>query len=94
MKKNPGILRTTWGETSTWDEIQAMCWFPGTFPRLFHQVLCLIAQPCPTVCDPMDCSPPGSSVHGILQARILQWVAIPFSSSIFLTQGLNPGFLH
>ena len=42
----------------------------------------------------MDCSPPGSSVHGILQARILQWVAIPFSSSIFLTQGLNPGFLH
>ena len=33
----------------------------------------------PTLCDPMDCSPPGSSVHGILQARILEWVAIPFS---------------
>ena len=32
-----------------------------------------------TVCDPMDCSLPGSSVHGILQARILEWVAIPFS---------------
>ena len=32
-----------------------------------------------TPCDPMDCSPPGSSVHGILQARILEWVAIPFS---------------
>ena len=32
-----------------------------------------------TLCDPMDCSPPGSSVHGILQARILEWVAIPFS---------------
>ena len=31
------------------------------------------------LCDPMDCSPPGSSVHGILQARILEWVAIPFS---------------
>ena len=31
-----------------------------------------------TLCDPMDCSPPGSSVHGILQARILEWVAIPF----------------
>ena len=30
-------------------------------------------------CDPMDCSPPGSSVHGILQAKILEWVAIPFS---------------
>ena len=33
----------------------------------------------PTLCDPMDCSPPGSSVHGILQARILEWVAILFS---------------
>ena len=39
----------------------------------------LVAQLCPTLCDPMDCSPPGSSVHGILQARILEWVAIPFS---------------
>ena len=38
-----------------------------------------VAQSCPTLCDPMDCSPPGSSVHGILQARILEWVAISFS---------------
>ena len=38
-----------------------------------------VAQSCPTFCDPMDCSPPGSSVHRILQARILAWVAIPFS---------------
>ena len=37
------------------------------------------AQSCLTLCDPTDCSPPGSSVHGILQARILQWVAVPFS---------------
>ena len=36
-------------------------------------------QLCPTLCDPMDCSQPGSSVHGILQVRILEWVAIPFS---------------
>ena len=36
-------------------------------------------QSCPTVCDPMDYSPPGSSFHGILQARILKWVAISFS---------------
>ena len=36
-------------------------------------------QSCPTLCDPVDCSPPGSSVHGILQARILEWVAMPFS---------------
>ena len=37
------------------------------------------AQSCPTLCDPMDCSPPGSSVHGSFQARILEWVAISFS---------------
>ena len=37
-------------------------------------------QSCLTLCDLMDCSPPGSSVHGVLQARIMQWVAISFSS--------------
>ena len=42
-------------------------------------VLCLVAQLCPTLCNPMDCSPPGSSVHGILQTRILEWVAMPSS---------------
>ena len=39
----------------------------------------LVAQSCLTLCNPTDCSPPGSSVHGILQARILEWVAISFS---------------
>ena len=38
----------------------------------------LVSQVCPTLCDPMDCSLPGSSVHGIFQARTLQWVAISF----------------
>ena len=38
-----------------------------------------VAQSCLTLCDPMDCSPPGSSVHGILHTRILEWVAVPFS---------------
>ena len=42
----------------------------------------------------MDCSPPGSSVHGIFQARILRWVAISFSRGIFLTQGSNPCVLQ
>ena len=44
----------------------------GIFP-------CLLAQLCPTLCCPMGCSPPDSSVHGIFQARILEWVAILFS---------------
>ena len=43
------------------------------------KVKVLVAQSCLTLCDPIDCSPPGSSVRGILQARILEWVAIPFS---------------
>ena len=39
----------------------------------------VVAQSCPTLCDPMDCIPPGSSIHGIFQARVLEWVAISFS---------------
>ena len=49
-----------------------------------------VAQPCPTLHDPMDCSPPGSSVHGIFQARVLEsgaiafwWSGIPISFRIF-----------
>ena len=54
-------------------------------------VLCLVTQSCPTFLDPMDFSPPGSFVHGILQARTLEWVAQPSS---FPSQGSNPGFPH
>ena len=64
--------------------------------QLFQHVLCLVAQSCPTLGNPMDCSPPGSSVHGILQARILEWVAMP-SSRRSSHPGINlpnPGLLH
>ena len=44
------------------------------------KVKVLVAQSCPTLCHPMDCSPPGSSVHGLLQARVLESVPIPLSS--------------
>ena len=51
--------------------------------RVFHTFrsdqIRLVAQSCPTLYDPMNCSPPGSSVHGIFQARVLEWVAISFS---------------
>ena len=40
-----------------------------------------VAQLCPTLCDPMNCSPPGSSIHGIFPARVLEWVAISFSKA-------------
>ena len=62
-------------------------------PSLLADVLifsyCVYAkllQSCPTLCDPMDYSPPGSSVHGISQARILEWFAISFSGNLH-----NPG---
>ena len=45
------------------------------------KVKALVAQVCPTLCSPMHCSPPGSSVHGILQARILEWVVTSRGSS-------------
>ena len=38
-----------------------------------------MAQPCPTLCNPTDCNPPSSSIHGISQARVLEWIAISFS---------------
>ena len=47
--------------------------------KVKRSVKVLVAQSCLTLCDPMDCSPPSSSVHGILQAIILEWIAIPFS---------------
>ena len=45
--------------------------------------LCAHTQSCPTLCDPMDCTPPGSSVRGILQARTLEWVSMPSSREPF-----------
>ena len=51
-------------------------------------------QSCPTLWDPVGCSPPGSSVHGILQARVLEWVAMPSSQRILLTQGSSLSLLH
>ena len=47
------------------------------------KVKVFITQSCLTLCDPMDRIPPGFSVHGILQARILEWVAVPFSRGSF-----------
>ena len=49
--------------------------------KWIDMIVCmLVAQSCLTFCDPMDCSPSGFSVHGLLQARILEWVVIPFST--------------
>ena len=61
------ILSSTWPSQSLWQHVVYVCMCSKSL------------QLCPTLCDPMDCSLPGSSVHGILQARILEWVAVPSS---------------
>ena len=59
---------------------------------LYTSNVCSVAKSCPSLCDIMDCSPPGFSVHGILQARIQEWVATP--SCRGSSQGSNPGLPH
>ena len=60
-------------------------WILISFGFLRHYCCCWVAQLCPTLCDPIDCSPPGCSVHGILQARTLEWVAISFSKDTIIS---------
>ena len=56
-----------------------MCFFPWCYPQIYIWDICVLAKSCPTLCDPMDYSLPGSPVHGIFQARVLEWVAISSS---------------
>ena len=53
-----------------------------TGKEVLNQLAAKSLQSCPTLCDPVDSSPPGSCVHGILQARTLEWVAIAFSNAL------------
>ena len=74
--------RTCTEKKSESKETQSSNAFPGN-DFIYHIIKWKseseVAQSYPTLCDPVDCSPPGSSVHGILQARILEWVAVSFS---------------
>ena len=72
---------------------RCQCMITGPTPHVCA-CMCAHAQPCPTLCDPMDCSLPSSSIHRIIQARIPEWVAIFYSRGIFLTQGSNLRLLH
>ena len=69
-------------ESGTWD---LPCSLLGFWPHVSDWVLVTL---CPTLCEAMDCSPPGSSVHGVFQARILDWTSMAFS------KGSNLGLLH
>ena len=63
-------------------------------PSSYDWHACSVVQLCRILFSPLDCRLPGPSVHGILQARILEWVAMPSSRGIFLTQGSNLSLLH
>ena len=87
----PWFMDLTFQVSMQWCSVQhQMCFHHQTHPQLsivstlvqpLHSFWCAKSlQSFPTFCDPMDCSPPGSSVHGVIQARTLEWVAIPSSS--------------
>ena len=84
-----GTLATPWGPQEIHSSLSRSRVVPCGLV-----VVVLVTQSCPSLCNPTDCSPPGSSVHGILQARILERVAIPFPQRIFPTQGSNLGLLQ
>ena len=62
-----------------WGDVLCTVQVIGTHSIHYSQMCVLVAQSCLSLCNPVDCSSPGSSVHGIFQARILEWVAFPFS---------------
>ena len=77
--------------SSLWKVLFYLCTHTHTHTNTYIRIC---AQLCQTLCDPLDYSPPGSSVNGIFQARIPEWVTIIFSREIFLTQGFNLGLQH
>ena len=76
LPKSVGLSKKP--ESSRKTSISALLTMPKPLTVFSSVQFSSVAQSCPTLCDPMDCSPQGSSVHGILQARIPEWVAISF----------------
>ena len=73
------IYRTLCPATAEYTLFSSVC---GTYTKIDHaDAAAKSLQSCPTLCDPIDGSPPGSPIPGILQARILEWVAISFSNA-------------
>ena len=78
------VLLSLWSDLSLLSLLhENLVWFHEAKPQKYAAAAAAAAakllQSCPTLRDPMDCSLPGSSVHGIFQARVLEWVAIAFS---------------
>ena len=82
MTRGPGGGAQSPGTATSRDLVKikgSLVEFGGKNSNHGTSVFLLVAQLCLTLCDPMDCSPPGFSVHGIFQARILEWFAVSFS---------------
>ena len=93
-KKNPDLptkKKSSW-KMSRWSELtffqrrRLYRWPMDTWKDAQHHYLVLITESCPTLWNPMDCSPPSSSAHEISQARILEWVAISFSRPLTIRE--------
>ena len=82
-----GLLLSLYQQLSNVTDFATRLWF-------WNVMKGLVTQSCPALCDPTDCSPLGSSVHGILQAGILDWVAFPFSMGSSWPRGSNLGLLY
>ena len=87
-------LDEAWGHLAKWRSVGHRDIVCDSALMAFLHVRAKSLQLCSTLCDPMDHSLLGSSVHGFLQARKLEWAAMPSSRGIFPTQGLNPCFLR
>ena len=81
---------TSWQIGKQWKQRQTLfSWAPKSLQMV---TVCVCAQSYPTLCNPMECSPQGSSVHGIFQAIILEWVAISFSRMVNAAMKLKDSF--
>ena len=80
----PGTIQT----------FRSMCFFPGCSWSWVNDVKVIVTQSYLTLCDPMDYSPPGSSVHGDSPGKNTGVGSLSLLQGIFLTQGSNPGLLH
>ena len=72
------MINISWMPCVCLDTLHILLWHKSLLPYVVKSES-EVAQSCLTLCDPVDCSPPGSSTYGILQARILEWVAISFT---------------
>ena len=94
MRRHHLARRHTEQSTRSWVPMYMKLAPPAVIPATSSIPACSVVQPCLTLCDPVDCSPSGFSVHRIIQTRILDYPDHFLLQGIFLTQGWNLHLLH